>query len=42
MYTLGLPVQVRDTALGVTSDAPTTDINRQYHAQNIANKVINN
>ncbi|CAO3644791.1 unnamed protein product [Cunninghamella blakesleeana] len=35
----GLPVQVRDTALGIKSDAPTTDINRQYHAQNIADKL---
>ncbi|KAI8093569.1 uncharacterized protein BX664DRAFT_295391 [Halteromyces radiatus] len=35
----GLPVQVRDTALGIKPDAPTTDINRQYHAQNLANKI---
>ncbi|SAM02061.1 hypothetical protein [Absidia glauca] len=35
----GLPVQVRDTALGIKPDAPTTDINRQYHAQNLANKM---
>jgi hypothetical protein len=30
----GLPTQVRDTVLGVTSKAPTSDINREYHAQN--------
>lgn len=31
----GLPTQVRDTALGVTSEAPTSDINREYYAQNM-------
>ncbi|GAA5885434.1 hypothetical protein JCM6882_009619 [Rhodosporidiobolus microsporus] len=31
----GLPTQVRDTVLGVTSKAPTSDINREYYAQNI-------
>ncbi|KAG0175619.1 RNA binding motif protein 22 [Apophysomyces sp. BC1015] len=35
----GLPVEVRDSALNVKSDAPTADINRQYYAQNMANKV---
>ncbi|KAI0273352.1 pre-mRNA-splicing factor SLT11 [Gloeopeniophorella convolvens] len=29
-----LPTQVRDTALGAPSDAPTSDINREYYAQN--------
>ncbi|ORX45318.1 hypothetical protein DM01DRAFT_1328655 [Hesseltinella vesiculosa] len=35
----GLPVQVRDQALGIKPDAPTTDINRQFHAQNMAHQV---
>lgn len=30
----GLPVQVRDTALGLQRSAPTSDINREYYAQN--------
>ncbi|KAI9016513.1 hypothetical protein CLU79DRAFT_762972 [Phycomyces nitens] len=35
----GLPVQVRDSALQIQSSAPTTDVNRQYYAQNVANKL---
>lgn len=35
----GLPTQVRDTALAVQSEAPTSDINREYYAQNMENKV---
>ena len=35
----GLPTQVRDTALGVESEAPTSDINREYYAQNMESKV---
>ncbi|KAI8059176.1 hypothetical protein BC940DRAFT_314206 [Gongronella butleri] len=35
----GLPVQVRDQALGIKADAPSTDINRQYHAQNLHHQV---
>ncbi|KAI8047354.1 uncharacterized protein B0P05DRAFT_566218 [Gilbertella persicaria] len=35
----GLPVEVRDKALSLESTAPSTDINRQYFAQNLANKV---
>jgi len=31
----GLPVQVRDTALAVKSKAPSSDINREYYAQNM-------
>ncbi|KAA1102596.1 Pre-mRNA-splicing factor slt11 [Puccinia graminis f. sp. tritici] len=30
----GLPTQVRDTALGINSKAPISNINREYHAQN--------
>lgn len=37
----GLPTQVRDTALGVKKQAPTSDINREYFAQNIENALEN-
>jgi pre-mRNA-splicing factor RBM22/SLT11 len=33
----GLPTNVRDTALGIKTKAPTSDINREYHAQNLEN-----
>ena len=39
LYIIGLPVQVRDEALNLQSEAPNSDINRQYYAQNIAGKV---
>ena len=35
----GLPTQVRDTALGIESEAPTSEINREYYAQNMESKV---
>jgi pre-mRNA-splicing factor RBM22/SLT11 len=35
----GLPTQVRDTALAIQSDAPTSDINREYYAQNMEAKL---
>ena len=35
----GLPTQVRDTALAVQNEAPTSDINREYYAQNMESKV---
>ncbi|KAF4576753.1 Pre-mRNA-splicing factor slt11 [Pleurotus pulmonarius] len=35
----GLPTQVRDTALAVQSEAPTSDINREYYAQNMEAKM---
>ncbi|KAG7092541.1 hypothetical protein E1B28_008891 [Marasmius oreades] len=38
----GLPTQVRDTALGYQSEAPTSDINREYYAQNMENKLEGN
>ncbi|KAL1744548.1 hypothetical protein HDZ31DRAFT_82602 [Schizophyllum fasciatum] len=38
----GLPTQVRDTALGVVNDAPTSDINREYYAQNMEAKMTDN
>jgi pre-mRNA-splicing factor RBM22/SLT11 len=37
-----LPVQVRDTALNITNDAPRSEINREYFAQNIEGKVNKN
>jgi len=38
----GLPTQVRDTALAVQRDAPTSDINREYYAQNMEEKLEGN
>ncbi|KAF8637386.1 hypothetical protein AX17_002883 [Amanita inopinata Kibby_2008] len=35
----GLPTQVRDTALAVQTEAPTSDINREYYAQNMESKL---
>lgn len=35
----GLPTQVRDTALALDGGAPTSDINREYYAQNMEGKV---
>ena len=35
----GLPTQVRDTALAVQNEAPTSEINREYYAQNMETKV---
>ena len=35
----GLPTQVRDTALGIEGGAPTSEINREYFAQNMESKV---
>ncbi|KAF8201527.1 hypothetical protein BJ912DRAFT_945592 [Pholiota molesta] len=38
----GLPTQVRDTALGLANEAPTSDINREYYAQNMEGKLDGN
>ncbi|KAJ3732281.1 pre-mRNA-splicing factor SLT11 [Lentinula guzmanii] len=38
----GLPTQVRDTALGFVNEAPTSDINREYYAQNMEGKLDGN
>ncbi|KAJ1922233.1 Pre-mRNA-splicing factor slt11 [Mycoemilia scoparia] len=35
----GLPVQVRDTALGISEDAPRSDVNRQYYMQQRDDKL---
>ncbi|KAI6045687.1 hypothetical protein EDC04DRAFT_3136999 [Pisolithus marmoratus] len=37
----GLPTQVRDTALGRQTEAPTSDVNREYYAQNMENNMAN-
>ncbi|KAJ3183587.1 Pre-mRNA-splicing factor slt11 [Gaertneriomyces sp. JEL0708] len=36
-----LPVQVRDTVLNNRDDAPTSDINKQYHVANMEDKLGN-
>jgi len=38
----GLPTQVRDTALALKNEAPTSDINREYYAQNMEGKLDGN
>jgi len=38
----GLPTQVRDTALALQNEAPTSDINREYNAQNMEGKLDGN
>ena len=35
----GLPTQIRDTALAIRTQAPTSDINREYFAQNMDGQV---
>ncbi|QRW00761.1 pre-mRNA-splicing factor SLT11 [Ceratobasidium sp. AG-Ba] len=35
----GLPVQVRDTALGRKNEAPSSEVNREYYAQNMDGKL---
>jgi pre-mRNA-splicing factor RBM22/SLT11 len=38
----GLPTQVRDTALALQNEAPSSDINREYYAQNMEAKMEGN
>ncbi|KAI5121657.1 hypothetical protein M0805_002733 [Coniferiporia weirii] len=38
----GLPTQVRDTALALKNQAPSSDINREYYAQNMDGKLDGN
>ncbi|KAH9843080.1 pre-mRNA-splicing factor SLT11 [Rhodofomes roseus] len=38
----GLPTQVRDTALGIQNEAPTSEVNREYYAQNLEGKLDGN
>ncbi|KAG8933277.1 Pre-mRNA-splicing factor slt11 [Tulasnella sp. 418] len=35
----GLPVQVRDTALALKNEAPTSEVNREYYAQNMESQL---
>jgi pre-mRNA-splicing factor RBM22/SLT11 len=35
----GLPVQIRDTALGLDEGVPVSDVNREYYAQNMENQI---
>jgi len=35
----GLPVQVRDQALGVKDDLPKSDVGREYYLQNMEKEV---
>ncbi|CAK9779473.1 cell wall organization and biogenesis-related protein [Cutaneotrichosporon oleaginosum] len=37
----GLPVQVRDAALGRKNEAPSSDINKQYYIQNLEAQMAN-
>ncbi|GJJ12599.1 hypothetical protein Clacol_006842 [Clathrus columnatus] len=38
----GLPTQVRDTALALKNEAPTSDVNREYYSQNMDGKLDGN
>ncbi|KAF8586530.1 pre-mRNA-splicing factor SLT11 [Ramaria rubella] len=38
----GLPTQVRDTALALKNEAPSSDINREYYSQNMDGKLDGN
>ena len=35
----GLPVQVRDHALGMKDDVPKSDVNKEYYTQNVEIEV---
>lgn len=35
----GLPVQVRDQALGMKDDVPKSDVNKEYYTQNVEKEV---
>lgn len=35
----GLPVQVRDHALGMKDDVPKSDVNKEYYTQNVEKEV---
>ena len=37
--TLGLPVQVRDHALGLKDEMPKSDVNKEYYTQNAEREV---
>ena len=35
----GLPVQVRDHALGMKDDVPKSDVSKEYYTQNVEKEV---
>lgn len=37
----GLPVQVRDHALGMKDDVPKSDVNKEYYTQNVEKELAN-
>jgi hypothetical protein len=39
IHTLGLPVQVRDHALGLKDEMPKSDVNKEYYTQNAERQV---
>ena len=39
-WLLGLPVQVRDTALAIKDDMPKSDVNKEFYTQNIEKEVM--
>ena len=39
LYMSGLPVQVRDHALGLKDDVPKSDVNKEYYTQNVEKEV---
>jgi pre-mRNA-splicing factor RBM22/SLT11 len=38
----GLPVQVRDTAMGITRQGPSTDVNKQYYVNHMESQLEGN
>jgi len=41
MLSPGLPVQVRDHALGMKDDVPKSDVNKEFYTQNVEKEVRN-
>ena len=39
LHTSGLPVQVRDHALGLKDEMPKSDVNKEYYTQNAEREV---
>ena len=39
MLSPGLPVQVRDHALGMKDDVPKSDVNKEFYTQNVEKEV---
>ena len=38
-FSIGLPIQVRDTALAIKDEMPKSDVNKEYYTQNIDKEV---